>query len=73
MNWVVESTADAEDELADLWVRAADRAAVTVAQAEIERRLTRNPLTEGEELSEGLWKVAVDPLVAYFEVDADRR
>ena len=63
----------AEDELADLWVAAPDRQAVTAAQAAIDRMLARDPLGLGTAVAEGLLKITVDPLTAYYEVDAARR
>jgi len=69
----VEWLADAEDDLAAAWLKAPDRRAVTDAQAVIDRLLARDPLSNGEEVAEGLRKLTVAPLVAYYEVDQDRR
>ncbi len=55
--WTVLASSEAEEELADIWVQAADRKAVTAAQFAIEQRLARNPIDEGEEVAEGLWKL----------------
>jgi hypothetical protein len=70
MKWAVEATEAAEEELAELWLLATDRPAITAAQHAIEQRLQRDPLGQGAELSEGLWKIVAAPLVAYYEVDA---
>lgn len=58
----------AEDQLADIWVGAADRAAVTAASSEIDARLAIDPLTKGLAVSEGLRQITVPPLKAFFEV-----
>jgi plasmid stabilization system protein ParE len=64
---------DAQQELADIWLLAADRLAVTRAQAEIDRLLASNPLGSGAHLSEGLYKVFVAPLLAFYEVQHGER
>ena len=53
MNFSVIWDPDAEQELAAVWVRAADRAAVTRAAYELERRLRTNPDAEGESRPRG--------------------
>jgi hypothetical protein len=73
MNWTYELSPEAEEDLAYLWMNAPDRQAVNAADNEIVRRLTRDPLGAGQELSEGLRKVTVDPLKAFYEVDTARR
>jgi hypothetical protein len=59
---------DAEDQLAEIWLRARDRADVTAAQAEIDARLAHDPATKGSEVAEGLRQITVPPLKAFFEV-----
>jgi len=39
----------------------------------IDRLLARDPLGNGDEVAEGLHKITVAPLVAYYEVDTGRR
>jgi hypothetical protein len=73
MNWIYELSYEGAEDLADLWTTAPDRQAVNAAENEIYRQLTRDPLGAGQELSEGLRKVTVDPLTAYYEVDTARR
>jgi hypothetical protein len=73
MNWTFELSPEAEEDLAYLWMNAPDRQAVNAADNEIVRQLTKDPLGAGQELSEGLRKVTVDPLTAYYEVDTARR
>jgi hypothetical protein len=46
MNWTVDATAEAEEELADIWLQASDRSAVTQAQAAIEQRLETDHLVQ---------------------------
>ena len=66
-------SADAEDELASIWIRAFDRRAVTAAQAAIDGELALSPTTKGTEVSEGLRKLMISPLLAFFEVDEPAR
>jgi len=51
MTYTVTWTPDAEQELAAIWLQAANRAAVTRAAHEIDQRLGRDPLSEGESRS----------------------
>jgi hypothetical protein len=53
VNYTVVWLTEAEDELAVLWMSSADRAAVTRAAAEIDRRLAANGPTEGESRPSG--------------------
>jgi plasmid stabilization system protein ParE len=71
--YTVEWTQDAEDALADIWMQAADRAAVTAAEAAIHRLLEKDPVANGAEVSEGLRRIIIEPLVALYTVDASRR
>jgi hypothetical protein len=64
---------DALQALADLWVQAADRQAVTDAQAEIDRTLAQDPLSTGHPLPEGLYRLVVPPLAVLYSVDQTRR
>jgi len=72
-SWTVQWLSEAEDDLADLWIHAPDRAAVTAAQDQIDQLLRRDPLGNGTELGEGLRKITVDPLKAYYNVDEPAR
>ncbi len=49
MKWTVVWTKNADDELADIWMAADDRAAVTSAAYGIENALRRNPEAVGED------------------------
>jgi len=70
--YTVEWTSTAEDQLADIWLNAADPPAVTAAQATIDDLLARNPLGHGQEVQEGLRKIQVPPLTAYYAVQTSR-
>jgi len=70
--YTVEWRPDAEDELMVIWMHAADRAAVTAADAAINRLLANDPVNAGVPVAEGLRKVKVAPLQAYFSIDHAR-
>jgi hypothetical protein len=64
---------EAEEQLADLWMAAPDRAAVTAAESAIGAALARNPAGVGSEVAEGLRLFTVPPLRVFYEVsEADR-
>jgi hypothetical protein len=72
--YTVDWVPDAQDELADLWIVGPDRAAITRAQNEIDRRLASNPRGAGAtEVAEGLWRMTVAPLTVYYAVDDAQR
>jgi len=48
MSFSVEWEPEAEQELARIWMAARNPASVTAASDEIDRRLERDPLSEGE-------------------------
>jgi plasmid stabilization system protein ParE len=73
MSFVVNWSRRAEDELADLWVNAQDRNAVTAAANEIERLLARDPLGVGESRVRGQRILFAPPLGALYHVDSRRR
>ncbi len=65
---------DAVQELAQLWIDSDDRGGLTAATLEIDAELSRDPHLEGQEVSEGLRRIDVGPLRAYFIVsETDRR
>jgi hypothetical protein len=73
MKYTVVWRAKAFDQLADVWLRAAERDKVTSAIHRIEQQLSRSPLDSGES-REGNERVVFDPpLVVKFEVVADDR
>jgi hypothetical protein len=73
MTYSVDWAPEARATLATIWMKAADRQAVTAAQARIDRLLTANPLGNGTPVSEGLYAIEVHPLRALFEPPDVRR
>ncbi len=69
----VELLPAAEDDLAAIWTVSPDRAAVTRASAEAERRLRRDPTGAGTYVAEGLYRLTVGSLQYYYAVDDGRR
>lgn len=68
MTYVVYWTNEADDQLADLWLKASDRADVTAASHRIEAALSRDPFGVGES-READDRIAFDPpLVVYYQV-----
>jgi hypothetical protein len=64
---------DVQEALAELWLSAAEPAAVTSAGDLIDHMLASDPLAGAQEVSEGLFRLDVPPLRVYFEVsEADR-
>lgn len=70
MRFTVVWTRAALGQLADAWTRAADRAAVTLAAAEIDRILLADPEQKGVAFY-GDRLLVVPPLQAVFTVHAD--
>jgi plasmid stabilization system protein ParE len=70
--FTVEWLPEAENELADIWLAATDRGAVTAAEAAITQLLANDPLNVGKELSEGLRRLERTPLVVFYQVDPGR-
>ena len=63
----------AETQLAEIWLAATDRAAVTAAANEIETALRSSPESVGESRDERTRVAVVPPIAVHFEVrDADR-
>lgn len=62
-------TEEAEDDLTDVWLHAADRVDVTRAQHTIEQDLRRDPKGVGHHLSEGLWSFTIPPLTVSYIID----
>lgn len=72
MTYRVDWTTIAEDHLADIWLAAADRGAVTAAAAWLEAELARDPLRLGDPLDASVHRVAsFGPLAVEFEVIED--
>jgi hypothetical protein len=60
---------DAQGDLANMWVGAPDRGAITMAFDRIERELAQSPKPFGTLLSEGLWKLYREPLKVFYSID----
>jgi hypothetical protein len=73
VNYAVDWKSDALDGLSAAWLAIADKASVNDAEAEITRRLGRDPLAVESATSEGLRRIDVPPLVAYYSVDVSTR
>lgn len=74
MNYRVDWTAEAERELADLWVSADDQAAVTAAARQLERLLAIDPFMVGESRHDFDIRLGYErPLAALFRVEVPQR
>jgi hypothetical protein len=72
MNYHVEWTAEAENDLASFWNPSADRAAITAASGWLDSWLARDPLQFGEPWTSSVHRIAVrDPIGVEFEVIED--
>lgn len=65
MTYTVDWLPSAEQELADVWTNAPDRAAVNAASNRIDAALRRDPLHVGEARS-GRKRILVEPPLAVF-------
>jgi plasmid stabilization system protein ParE len=65
--------ASARDELAELWMSARDRGAVTTAAHVIDAELSQDAATKGVEVSEGLRAFFAPPVRTLFTVDEGDR
>ena len=73
MNYTVVWMPTAEDRLAQAWIDAADRPAVTAAANEMDALLRRDPAAVGESRGEKTRLLIVPPLIALFEVEEEDR
>lgn len=73
MNYTVEWVPVALSDLADLWNLAPDRAAVAAAANDMDARLARDPLSQGESREGDMRILVVQPLAVLFEVDTANR
>jgi plasmid stabilization system protein ParE len=64
---------EALDELTWIWLAASDRAEVTAATAKLDALLVSDPSSSSQSVSDGLRKLIVKPLTAFFEVREDDR
>jgi hypothetical protein len=63
----------AQEELAELWINAVDRAAVTAVVELIDLRLAESPTEWGKEFPEGLRSLIVAPLKVFFYITEQDR
>jgi len=71
-SYTVDWTTDAEDALTLIWLQTYDPA-VTAASNQIDRLLARDPFGHGQPAHEGLYKLTVPPLTAYYAVDQAKK
>lgn len=70
MRFTVNWSPAAEQRLAELWLAARDRTALTEAAREMERVLSSDPQRAGESRSGRSRILIIPPLAALYEVDA---
>ena len=73
MKYTVVWKAAAEEELAQMWLDAADRSAVTVAANGIDRLLAAKPEEQGESRSGATQGMFIHPVGAFFDVSEEDR
>jgi hypothetical protein len=73
MTWTVAYRPSARDELAELWINAPDRQAVTSAADEIDLLLGSDPLNSGESRDDPMRILIEPPLAVFFDVNPDDR
>jgi hypothetical protein len=71
--YTVTWTPDALDELAELWLSAEDRNAVTLATTSLDRELASAPAFKVTKLAEGLSYIDVPPLREFCIIREDDR
>lgn len=73
MKYTVCWTPSAENDLADIWLKSLDRAAVTDAANRIDRILEQEAATAGAIRHDGNRHLIVPPLVVVFDFSPDDR
>jgi hypothetical protein len=73
MRYTVTWTVAARDLLAELWLSASDRDAISRAAADIDRNLLLQPWEAGESRAEDLRVLIAPPLGVYYSVSDDDR
>lgn len=68
MNYTVVSTPSADEQLAEIWLRALDRQQVADASDAIHRMLRNDPVRAGHARPGGRRVIVVMPLSATFEI-----
>jgi hypothetical protein len=71
MNWTVVYRPSANDELANIWMDALDRQAVSQAANSIEKQLGSDPLLAGESREENMRVIIEPPLAIHYDVVPD--
>lgn len=71
MSFSIRWRQEAEEQLADVWLRSSARSEVVAAVREMESHLCQWPVSQAEHLSEGLWRLEASPILAYFSVEPD--
>jgi hypothetical protein len=71
MSWTVVYRSSAQDHLANIWLNAPDRQAVTDAADEIDRLLASDPLNAGESRGGNTRIIVERPLTALYDVFPD--
>jgi hypothetical protein len=72
MKWTVVWLGTTEDELAEIWLRAEDRQAITVASHQIDQELRKDADQKGEDFY-GDRVFQSGPLAVVFELSPDDR
>lgn len=62
-----------DQQLARIWLQSNDPQAVTLAAAQADHLLSRDPIGYGQHRSEGLYRLDVPPLVFMYNVDSTHR
>lgn len=73
MRFTLTYRPSARDELAELWLSASDRSAVTDSSNSIEHELRDDPDLKGEVVEGPLRKIVTPPLVYYYIISPDDR
>ena len=69
MTYSVDWSTDARQQLAAIWLdHVSHRRIITTAQAEIDRLLVLDPLSNGTLLSEDLYAIFINPLRVIYEL-----
>jgi hypothetical protein len=73
MRFTVVWSPAAEADLVEIWIRADDRSAVTLAVKQLDNALANDPHDQGESRQEGIRVTFAKPLGLNFEVSLDDR
>lgn len=73
MRYTVVWLQDALDDLTWMWLASDDRAEITTATARLDAALASDPGGSGETVAEGIRRLAIPPLMAFFDIRAEDR